>query len=117
MFDTIYYTEQMFDTRKRGEGMEDSRKMGESMPVNIPVQMYCVVDTTGRISPFKFKLETAEHVIETVKVQEIVSRDEKRYVGIREMQFICKVSIGEMTKLLELRLNIDSQKWRIFQFL
>ena len=117
MFDTIYYAEQMFDNRKRGEEMEESKKMGDIMPVNIPVQMYCVVDTTGRISPFKFKLETEDHVIETVRIQEIVSRDEKRYVGIREMQFICKVSIGDMTKSLELRLNIDSQKWRIFQFL
>ncbi len=97
--------------------MEENKKLGELIPVNIPVQMYCVVDTTGRISPFKFKLETEEHVIETVKVQEIVSRDEKRYAGIREMQFICKVSIGDMIKSIELRLNIESQKWRIFQFL
>lgn len=97
--------------------MEDRRKMGESMPVNIPIQMYCIVDTNGRINPCKFRLETEEHEIKTVIVQEIVSRDEKNYVGIREMQFICKVIIGEMTKSLELRLNIDSQKWRIFQFL
>ena len=97
--------------------MEERRKLGESMPVNIPVQMYCVVDTTGRISPCKFRLETEEHEIKTVMVQEIVSRDEKKYVGIREMQFVCRVLIGDMTKYLELRLNIDSQKWRIFQFL
>lgn len=97
--------------------MEDSQKMGEIFPVNIPIQIYCVVDTTGRISPCKFKLETEDHMIETVKVQEIISRDEKKYVGIREMQFICKVLIGNTTKSLELRLNVDSQKWRIFQFL
>lgn len=97
--------------------MEDKKNLGEAFPVNIPIQMYCVVDTTGRISPFKFKLETEEHAIETIVVQEIISRDERNFVGIREKQFVCKVLIGEKIVPLELRLNIESQQWRIFQFL
>lgn len=92
-------------------------RMGELQPVNIPVQMICAVDTTGKISPLQFRFETEEHCIETVRIEHVLSRDEKSYVGIREKQFICSVVLQGMRRLLEIRYHVESQKWRIFQFL
>jgi len=86
-------------------------------PVNIPVQMICAVDTNGKISPLRFRYETADHMIETLHIERIISRDEKNYVGIREMQYICTVQIDGYQHILEIRFQVDSQKWRIFQFL
>ena len=98
--------------------MEERRhQMGELCPVNIPIQMICAVDTSGRISPMRFRFETQEHSLETVNIDGIISRGEKNYVGIREQQFICRARVGNMAKTLEIRMNVDSQKWRIFQFL
>lgn len=91
--------------------------MGELTPVNIPVQMLLVSDTTGSITPIRFRFQTDESIIETIDIQKVVSRDEKNYVGIREKQFVCIAQIGSMQRILELRLNLESQKWRIFQFL
>lgn len=92
--------------------MEESEKQ-----VNIPVQMICAVDTTGRISPLRFRFETKEHTIETIRIERVVSRDEKNYVGIREKQYICTAELGGRHKTLEIRYNVESQRWRIFQFL
>ena len=89
----------------------------ELEPVNIPIQMICAVDTTGRISPLRFRYETADHMVESVNVERVVSRDEKNFVGIREKQYICIVKMGELMRTLEIRFHVDSQKWRIFQFL
>lgn len=86
-------------------------------PVNIPIQMICGIDTTGKITPIRFRFQTAEDIIETVTIQKVVSRDEKNYVGIREKQFICAALIGDMEKVMEIRYNVESQKWKIFQFL
>lgn len=101
------------------EKAEQGKKqhMGELAPVNIPIQMLLVSDTTGSITPIRFRFQTEEDVIETIQIQRVVSRDERNYVGIREQQFICVAQISNVQRILELRLNIESQKWRIFQFL
>lgn len=98
-------------------GQEKKLHMGESVPVNIPIQMLLVSDTTGNITPIRFRFQTDESLIETIDIQKVVSRDEKNYVGIREKQFVCIACISNTQHILELRLNLESQKWRIFQFL
>lgn len=56
-------------------------------------------------------------MIETIHIQTVVSRDEKNYVGIREKQFICTAFISGRRRIMEIRYSVESQKWRIFQFL
>ena len=99
------------------ESKNGQKKMGESTPVNIPIQMLSLGDTTGRITPIRFRFQTAEDTIETIEVQKVISRDEKNYVGIREKQFICSAKISDRVRIMEIRYNVGSQKWTIFQFL
>lgn len=86
-------------------------------PVNIPVQMICVVDTTGKISPLRFRYRTADSSIESALVENVISRDEQNCVGIREKRYICVARMGEAMRTLEIRYHVESQKWRIVQFL
>lgn len=86
-------------------------------PVNIPIQMMSLTDRDGRITPQWFRLETEDHEIRMCRIEQVVSRGEKRYVGVREKQFVCKIKMGELCKTLEMRYSVESQKWRIFQFL
>ena len=85
--------------------------------VNIPIQLLSVTDRDGRITPLWFRLETEEHEIKKFRIEDIISRGEKNYVGIREKQFVCRIRQGEISKTLEMRYNTATQKWRIFQFL
>lgn len=86
-------------------------------PVNIPVQMICSMSTSGRIRPIRFRFETEEHQIETVDIERMVSSDKRNYVGIKEEIFICTVIIGNLSHIIELRYNVESTQWKLFQFL
>lgn len=97
------------------ESKNGQSKMGEVPPVNIPIQMLSLGDTTGRITPIRF--QTAEDTIEMIEIQKVISRDEKNYVGIREKQFICAAKVSDQERIVEIRYNVGSQKWTIFQFL
>lgn len=92
-------------------------RIGESFPVNIPIQMMCVTDTTGRMNPIRFKFESEEHEIVTIPIARIVARDERNFVGIREKQFVCSVVMNGQYRTVEIRYSVESQKWRIFQIL
>lgn len=96
---------------------EHVNKMGDMCPVNIPLQMIAVTDTNGRMSPLRFRFETEDHLIEVVNVERTVSRDESNYVGIKEKRFVCVAVIDGVKKSMEIRYTVNTQKWRIFQFL
>ena len=55
--------------------------------------------------------------VKTIEIQKVISRDEKNYVEIRERQFICAARISDQERIMEIRYNVGSQKWKIFQFL
>lgn len=84
---------------------------------NIPIQMMTLTDRDGRMTPLWFRLETEEHEVKLCRIEQVVSRDEKKYVGVREKQFVCKTRLGEVCKTLEMRYSVETQRWRIFQFL
>ena len=93
------------------EGMYDEEQ------VNISVQLCSVTDRDGRITPLWFRLETREHEIKKFRIEDIVSRGEKNFVGVKEKQFVCRICQGEVKKTLEMRYNTATQRWRIFRFL
>lgn len=86
-------------------------------PVNLPIQMMSLTDRDGRMTPQWFRLETEDHEVRVCRVMQVVSRGEKKYVGIREKQFICRIRMGDTSRTLEMRYRVDTQRWRIFQFL
>lgn len=85
--------------------------------INIPIQMMSLTDRDGKMTPLWFRLETEDHEVRLCRIEQVVSRDEKKYVGVREKQFICKIRLGNACKTLEMRYSVETQKWRIFQFL
>ena len=84
---------------------------------NIPIQLLSITDRDGKITPLWFRVETQEHEIKKFQIADIISRGEKNYVGIKEKQFVCRIEQDGVSKTLEMRYNMATQKWRIFQFL
>lgn len=95
----------------------EERSVGVNDVVNIPIQMKSLTDRSGRITPLCFRFENREHEIIEIPITCVISRNMLNYAGIRENQYICRISEGANTKIIELRYSIDSQRWRIFQFL
>lgn len=96
---------------------EQPEKMGDFSIADIPIQMLAIADRNGKLTPIWFRFETPEHEIEKIAIEKTISRDESYCVGIREKRFICSAIIRDQRHLIEIRYNIESQKWRIFQFL
>lgn len=85
--------------------------------VNLPVQMMSLVDRSGRLTPLGFRFEDEEHRRYNIKVERVICREKLNLAGIREIKVICGARFGETERLLELRYHVDSQQWRIYQFL
>lgn len=92
-------------------------KMGAVKVLDIPIQMFCDIDFAGKITPVLFRYRNSSEQIEKVSVSEVLDRNERNYNGIREKQYICNVRLGDIKKIIELRFDIDKQRWRIFQIL
>ena len=99
------------------EKSQKQNKLGELFPVNIPIQMILLADTTGKMTPLRFRFEAEDHHIETVNIKKTVSRDESNFVGVREKRFVCIADIEGSQRSMEIRYNVGNQTWRIFQFL
>lgn len=88
-------------------------KMGSVKALDIPIQMFCNIDFTGKITPVLFRYRNSNEQIEKVSILEILARNERYYDGVREKQYVCNVLFGNIKKAIELRFDIDKQKWRI----
>lgn len=91
--------------------------MAADAAVNLPIQMMSLVDRSGRLTPIGFRYEDEEHRICAVKVNRVICREKLSLAGIKEIKIICGALFGERERLLELRYHVDSQQWRIYQFL
>ena len=92
-------------------------KMGMAYPVNIPIQVFYETDILGKVTPFLFKFRCEDQSVERVPVLEILARSDRNYAGVREKQFVCSTQMGDRKRAVELRMNVDDQRWRIYQFL
>lgn len=92
-------------------------EMSADGQANIPIQMVSLTDRDGKMTPLWFRLETEDHEVRLCRIEQVVSRDEKKYVGVREKQFVCRIRLGNVCKTLEMRYSVETQKWRIFRFL
>lgn len=78
---------------------------------NLPVKMLSVCDTAGEITPVRFRLELEDHLLRTVHITQVVSRQAVQYVGIEAFVYLCKAELDERERLFELRYTVRSHKW------
>ena len=82
---------------------------------NRPVEMISVCSTEGRILPVRFRFETADRAIRTVRISEVVSIKEVSYVGIEALVYVCKADMDERERLLELKYTVRTHRWVLFR--
>ena len=101
------------------EEAETERRQAElAYGLNVPVQMCDICSIHGEFTPRWFRFEDEEHLIHTIRVLAVVSKKELNFVGIRMLQFICKVnedSKSDMEYLVEMRYHVSAHRWFFFQ--
>jgi len=80
---------------------------------NTPVDVICMIDKTGKITPLKIRMENSEGQNIISKINEIVYTKENNFAGVKTFDYGCKVAFDEISQLIELRYHVSERLWRI----
>lgn len=79
--------------------------------VNSPVDVISVCSAGGEIRPLRLRMETEDHQLLRVDIDEIISSKEIQYVGIEAHIFLCRATVRGKQWLFELKYTIRSHCW------
>ena len=114
----LFTIEHMFDIILNNYHYTRERSFDNMLQtINIPIQMFCVCSTVGDFTPVRFRYENEEHLIETVKINQVLSHKDTIYNGVREIQYTCEAEFFNELKLFIITYNINSHKWRLYKML
>ena len=79
--------------------------------VNTPVDVISICSANGDIRPLRLRMESEDHQLMRVDIDEIVSSKPVQYVGIEAIVFLCRATVEEKRWLFELKYTIRTHSW------
>ena len=79
--------------------------------INSPVDVISVCSANGDIRPLRLRIETKDHRLLRIDIDEIVSSKAIQYVGIEAQIFLCRATVEAKEWLFELKYTIRSHSW------
>ena len=79
--------------------------------INMPVDVISMCSANGDIRPLRLRMESEDHQLLRVDIDEIVSSKPVQYVGIEAIIFLCRAMVEEKERLFELRYTIRTHSW------
>lgn len=80
-----------------------------------PVDMIAWFNAMGVIMPLKFRLESENHTLQTIKINEILYHTEDKFAGNFIRTYACTINLNGIEKPCELRYDLNSCKWSLFK--
>ena len=81
--------------------------------VNTPVDVISMCSTNGDIRPLRLRMESEDHQLLRVDIDEVISSKKIQYVGIEAWVFLCRATVRQNRWLFELKYTIRSHSWSI----
>ena len=79
--------------------------------MNCPVEVISICSANGEIRPLRLRMETKDHNLLRVDIDEVVSSKEIQYVGIEAHIFLCRAMVLGKQWLFELKYTVRSHSW------
>ena len=79
--------------------------------VNMPVDVISMCSADGQIRPLRLRMETEDHRLMRVDIDEIISSKPIQYVGIEAQLFWCRAMVEGRKWLFELKYTIRTHSW------
>lgn len=79
--------------------------------MNIPVDVISMCSADGQIRPLRLRMETEDHQLLRVDIDEVISNKAVQYVGIEAQIFLCRATVQGKKWLFELKYTIRSHSW------
>ena len=77
----------------------------------MPVDVISMCSANGDIRPLRLRMESEDHQLMRVDIDEVVSCKPIQYVGIEAIVFLCRAMVGEKERLFELKYTIRTHSW------
>lgn len=78
---------------------------------NRPVDVISICSADGEIRPLRLRIETEEHKLLRVDIDEVVSMKPIQFVGIEAQVFLCRATVFGKQWLFELKYTIRTHNW------
>ena len=82
---------------------------------NCPVDVISVCSANGDIRPLRFRMESQDHQLLCIDIDEVISSKQVQYVGIEAQIFLCRATVEDKKWLFELKYTIRSHSWCFFR--
>lgn len=82
---------------------------------NIPVDVICVCSAGGEIRPLRFRLEQADHSLQRIDIDEIVSTTQVQHTGVESQIYRCRAVVENQVWMFDLKYFIRSHRWCLFR--
>ena len=79
--------------------------------INMPVDVISMCSANGDIRPLRLRMESEDHQLMRVDIDEIVSSKPIQYVGIEAIVFLCRAMVEQKEWLFELKYTIRTHSW------
>lgn len=79
--------------------------------MNQPVDVISVCHAGGHIRPLRLQLESEDHRLIRIHIDEVVSVKPVEYVGIEAQIFLCKAVVEGKQWIFELKYTIRTHSW------
>ena len=83
--------------------------------VRQPVDMIAWFNVEGVIMPLKFRLETEDHTLKTVKIVDILYHKEDKIAGNNVRTYACTININNLEKSCEIKYELNTCRWVLFK--
>lgn len=77
--------------------------------------MICIGHENGTIRPLKFKICAPDGSHKVYEVLQIYTSDLSTIAGIQVYRFNCEIAINALSKLCEIRYDLDACRWVLFK--
>lgn len=80
-----------------------------------PVDVISFSSADGCLRPLRLRVPQADQSLLRVDIDEIVKTDVVEYVGMEATVFLCRATIGERSRLFELKYAMRSHTWYLLR--
>lgn len=80
-----------------------------------PVDMIAWFNVEGVIMPLKFRIETEDHLLKTVKIKDILYHKEEKIAGNLTRIYACTAIVNNIEKFCELKYDLSTCRWLLFK--
>ena len=78
---------------------------------NRPIDVISVCSAGGEIRPLRLRMETEDHELLRIDIDEVVSSKQIQFVGIEAQVFLCQATVCGKRWLFELKYTIRTHSW------